>query len=432
MDYHRMILPHKLTVAVIAAVLAFNVAALASAADADRASGPDVLPPMQAGAQADGAVMPDRMPPVKLVAPITAPVSKSDLPPSSPSPSRPEPAPPEASANASPLPTADAAIERSEQLEHVAQEADRHSRYGCELAGRGAFFAARSEFLAALQLLAEGLDAERKTNTHAHALAAAWTAMKEADDFLPRRSGLEANTDLPRILESHNTVVLKNHAEGLTPLAALKCYFTFAQQQFTAAVGHEVAGSMALHGLGKLHAATTANKTIHVSAAEPKAMVYYQAALLAYSGNFLAANDLGVLLARNGNYVDARAVLEYSLAIRPQSVGWQNLSVVYRQLGEPALAAQAAQRAAQVRQVHLAQRWGTPAGSRNTVRWLDPAAFAQTSTNTPNSPAAITPTTTAVANQSAPPSSPRASDQPATAAPPAVGWFPWGSQETRR
>ena len=137
-------------------------------------------------------------------------------------------------------------------------------------------FSARFEFLAALQLLAEGLDAERKTNTHAHALAAAWTAMKEADDFLPRRSGLEANTDLPRILESHNTVVLKNHAEGLTPLAALKCYFTFAQQQFTAAVGHEVAGSMALHGLGKLHAATTANKTIHVSAAEPKAMVYYR------------------------------------------------------------------------------------------------------------------------------------------------------------
>jgi tetratricopeptide (TPR) repeat protein len=354
-----------------------------------------------------------------MVSPTTTSVARS------------EPAPPEVFANGSPRSTAAADVERSDQLERIAQEADRHSRHGCELAGRGAFFAARAEFLAALQLLAEGLDTEYKTSTHSHALAAAWTAMKEADDFLPRRSGLEASVDLPRILDAHNTAVLKGHAEGLTPLAALKGYFTFAQEQFAAAVGHEVAGSMALHGLGKLHSAITANKTIHVLAAEPKAMAYYQAALMVDSGNFLAANDLGVLLARYGNYVGARAALEYSLAIHPQSVGWQNLSVVYRQLAEPALAAQAWQRAGQTRQAEVAQRRGMPTGSPDKVRWLDPAAFAETSTNTPNSPAAITPSTPQVAAQPAAPSSPRGSAQPATSTP-AVGWFPWGSQDTRR
>ena len=64
--------------------------------------------------------------------------------------------------------------------------------------------------------------------------------------------------------------------------------------QFAAAAGHEVAGSMALNALGKLHDAMAHKKSGPVPAAEPKAMVYYQAAMLAYPKNFMAANDLGV------------------------------------------------------------------------------------------------------------------------------------------
>ena len=60
----------------------------------------------------------------------------------------------------------DEAKPRSEQLEAIARQADRHVRHGFDLAGKGAYFAARAEFVAALRLLAQGLDAEYQTKAH--------------------------------------------------------------------------------------------------------------------------------------------------------------------------------------------------------------------------------------------------------------------------
>ncbi len=254
-----------------------------------------------------------------------------------------------AAAKSSPLPTTDATAERSLQLEQVARQADQQTRHGLELAGRGAYFAARAEFLGALRLVAEGLDAERRTKVHGRALAAALIALKEAEDFLPGGSRAEADLDLPGIIAVHATPALKNNAEQVTPLAALRCYLTFAQEQLAAAVGREVAGSMALHAMGKLHSAWAQKKGTPIVAPESKAMVFYQAALLVYPQNYMAANDLGVLLAQCGHYADSQAMLEHCLSLRQQSTGWQNLSVVYRQLGQTALAAQAAQQAARLR-----------------------------------------------------------------------------------
>ena len=290
------------------------------------------------------------------------------------------------------------------QLEQVAQQADRQTRHGFELAGRGAYFAARSEFIGALRLVAEGLDSEGKatasanvssasgqtaaTNVHCRALAAALTAMKEAEDFLPGGSRLEADLDLPAIVAAHATPVLKDNAAKMTPLTALRCYLTFAQEQFAAAAGREVAGSMALHALGKLHAALAQKKGTPIVAPESKAMVFYQAALLVYPKNYMAANDLGVLLAQCGRYGDARAMLQRSVALCPQSTGWRNLAVVYRQLGQAALAQRAAAQSEQFRQSELARRQTSPAAGNGLVQWVDPQTFAQSSTSTPNSPGA--------------------------------------------
>ena len=294
-----------------------------------------------------------------------------------------------AGAKSSPLPTTDATEERSLQLEQVARQADRQTRHGFELAERGAYFAARAEFLGALRLVAESLDAERRTKVHGRALAAALIAVKEAEDFLPGPSRAEADLDLPGIIAIHTTPVLKNNAEQVTPLAALRCYLTFAQEQFAAAVGREVAGSMALHAMGKLHSAWAQKKGTPVVAPESKAVVFYQAALLVYPKNYMAANDLGVLLAQCGHYADARAMLEHSLSLRQQSTGWQNLAVVYRQLGQTVLATQAAQRAARLRQTEMTQQPGSSAWANDRVLWLDPRSFAQTSTNATNPPGAI-------------------------------------------
>jgi tetratricopeptide (TPR) repeat protein len=321
-----------------------------------------------------------------------------------------------------PMAMADSNRIRSPQLEQVARQADGQIRHGFELAGRGAYFAARSEFIGALRLVAEGLDTEQETSLHGRALAAALLAMKEAEDFLPGGSRLEADLDLAGIVAGHSTPVLKERSEQATPMTALKCYFTFAQEQFSAAAGREVAGSMALHALGKLHGALAQKKGVSVVAPQAKAMVFYQAAMLVYPKNYMAANDLGVLLAQCGNYAEARAMLEHSLSICRQSTGWQNLAVVYQQLGQAGLSVRASQQATLLRQAELARRRMSSAVANDLVRWVDPQTFAQTSTNTPASPGVL-PAPTNTAAPPAEPNRPLSAGQPTAAVRSAPGWY---------
>ena len=88
-----------------------------------------------------------------------------------------------------------------------------------------------------------------------------------------------------------------------------------------------------MRGLGKLNEELAGEKGPGTKAAGPKAIVFYQAALMVCPQNFMAANDLGVMFARNGNYDDARKMLEYSLSLNKQSTVWHNLAVVYESLG---------------------------------------------------------------------------------------------------
>jgi len=281
------------------------------------------------------------------------------------------------------MPLAETADVRSVQLEQIAQQADRQTQHGFELAGHGAFFAARGEFLSALRLVAEGLDAEQKTSTHSRDLAAALTAAKEAEDFLPRGTCLGNDIDLSEIIANHATPILKGKSQQVNSLEAMRRYMTFAQEKLAAAEGKEVAGSMALHAMGKLHEAFAQKKNALVTAADAKAVMFFQASLLVYPKNFMAANDLGVLLARSGRYADARAMIERSLSLCPQSTGWQNLAVIYRQLGDSAMSQQAASYAITLRQAEDARRRSLFATSNNGVQWTDPQSFAQTSTSTP-------------------------------------------------
>ena len=291
-------------------------------------------------------------------------------------------------AAASPLPEATASrwsptrpqSGRSEQLEQIAQQADRQTRHAFELAGRGAVFAARAECLAALRLLAEGLDAEQNTSLHVRALAAAVTAIERVGRLLPRQSQFEAEIDVAALVATHVTPVLKTQAETASPLAARKCYLSFAQEQLAVAAGGEVAGSMTLRALGKLHDALARKKGPSPPAPEAKAVVFFQAALLVNRNNFMAANDLGVLLARAGDYHNARPALEYSVAVYPASTSWHNLAVVYRQLDQVAAADRAQRQAAARQRLELARRTTAPAGHPD-VRWLDRQSFARTAAN---------------------------------------------------
>ncbi len=340
-----------------------------------------------------------------------------------------------ADSQASPLPWAAPIADRSDQLEEVAREADKRTRHGYELAQRGAYFAARAEFVGALRLVAEGLDAEQKNNIHSRALAAALQATKEAEDFLPDNARW-GTTDLSNIVATHDTPVLKDSVEGVTSLAALRCYLTFAQEQFAVAAGREVAGSMALHALGKLHAAIARKKDASIVAPESKAVVFYQASLLAFPENPMAANDLGVLLAQCGRFQEARPLFERSLARFPQSTGWRNLSVVYGQIGQPALAQQAAAQAELLHRQELAKQQNVRTSGNGAVQWLDPEAFARSSTNPLMTPGPVPgrveapATNVAAAQPQAVPA--RTTDRPSPAPPTSAERMRWGARTYQR
>ena len=267
--------------------------------------------------------------------------------------------------------------ERSIRLERIARQAEEHIRRAFELAGRRAYFSARAELLSALELLAQGLDQQDRTQRHSQALARGLAALEEADDFLPSSGGMGQVRDLQTIVAGHTTPVLQGHPwDGLTPMEVLQRYFTYAQEQLALAVGEETAGSAALHGLGKLYAALADQPALSLKAAQAKAMVFYQAALLADPKNYRAANDLGVLLARCGWYQEAQAALAYSLRIHSDPVAWRNLAIVYRQMGQYELALQAAQQWRLLRRQAEAQLSQQTQATDFLVQWVPPEQFA--------------------------------------------------------
>ena len=315
---------------------------------------------------------------------------------------------------------------RTGQLEQLARQADRQVRLGYQLAGRRAYYAARAEFVGALRLIAQGLDTEQQTSVHSRCLAAGLTAVSEADDFLPQGSRLEADLNLAGIVGGHRTPVLADaDVSNLTPMSALKLYLTFAQEQLATAAGGEVAGSMALHALGKLHATLAAGQPGTIHAADSKAMLYYQAAIFTYPGNYMAANDLGVLLARAGSYHQAHAMLQYSLSLHRNSSGWHNLAVVSHRLGQLQIAEHARQRLAVAQRTEADRRKATLGGAHPAVRWVDPATFATTGDNDPLSrqPDAVPP----AARDAVPPQVPQRQPPPPTATRP--GFWPWSQPQ---
>jgi tetratricopeptide (TPR) repeat protein len=273
---------------------------------------------------------------------------------------------------------------RSWELELIAREADEHSRRGFELAGKKAHFAARLEFTRALRIIAQGLDTEHKTNRHSRALAAGLRSLTEAEDFFPRDGHLEADLDLAVIAGAHRTPVLhESEVQQLTPLAAIQMYHAFAQEQMAAAVDSEVAGSMALCGLGKLYVVIgDQQRGDGIVAARTKAMVLLQAALIASPANYFASNELGVLFARSGRHGEARAAFAHSVAARPTAEGWRNLALTCERLGEIDAAYGAAHQSLALRDRASGKMPLVRDSNYGAVRWVSPAELAGTSGRT--------------------------------------------------
>jgi tetratricopeptide (TPR) repeat protein len=271
---------------------------------------------------------------------------------------------------------------RSAELLAALKQADNRVLKGYELASRGALYAARAEFIAAVKIVAQAYDNQEGTRRYTKAAAAGLTALKESADFV-RHSQSLGEIDLAKTILPHSTPVLKEgDTSQLTPDAAARCYYNYAQEQLSAAVAQEVCGSMALYAMGKV--AILAAKSGGTSlSGNGHAMAYYRAALIADPKNFRAANELGVLLAENGQYELARDLLIRSVSVSPQATTWKNLAALHARTGDRNLAEHARQQALAM------QRLGRDQSTAPNVQWVDPATFATSTPATDTLPVAV-------------------------------------------
>ena len=175
------------------------------------------------------------------------------------------------------------------ELVAIARQADSHITRGLLLAERGAIYSARAEFVQALRLSAAALDSQRNTNAHSRALARGFRALEETKDI-----ARAAATTL----------------DDQQPAQALQQRLSYAQEQLAAGGGDLQPAASALFALGKLEMTSALTKIGSPEAV--RAAVYFQAALQVNPRHALAANELGVLLARHGRINEAKAALQYS------------------------------------------------------------------------------------------------------------------------
>jgi tetratricopeptide (TPR) repeat protein len=256
---------------------------------------------------------------------------------------------------------------------------------GYNLAERGAFFAARTEFIQVLRRVAQAKDAGSNTEEHARALAAGLRALDEADDFVPKGAQLEAEMDVRVVASSHRTPVLRDYPEDVTPQEAVALYHSYAQEQLAHAAAGEQPGSMALYGLGKVYARLAERHDDDVQYTRG-AMTMYAAALGACPDNNLAANELGVLLCRAGHPAEAVHEFERAIDLAPNATAYHNLAVAQQKLG---FAGQAAANEQESQRLAALDRSQGAVSRRAGVHWVSPAELARMTQ--PALPAPVTP-----------------------------------------
>lgn len=251
----------------------------------------------------------------------------------------------------------------------VSEQAQAKIRRGYKLAQRGAYFAARQEFVEVLRMIAEAKDQKRGVARRSIALANGLRALEEATDFAPQGAAIEGRLDFDVIIASHRTPIAKGDADKLMPQQLGDLYYRYAQLQLGASVAGEPAGSMALHALGKLYSQIGRAEPNRIAQADRRAFALQQAALLARDDNHLAAHELGVLLAETGHFVDSEYILAQVALREPHPVVYRNLARIQRKLGREELAAANEQQAQALAQNGVSSTTG--------VKWVDPQTLAR-------------------------------------------------------
>lgn len=254
------------------------------------------------------------------------------------------------------------------------RQADELCRRGAAAVTKGAWFTARAEFMHAARLIAAAFDTRDGLTRRQAALETGLTALREAEEFLRSTRDAASTTSIEVTARGHHTLGrLGGLPANASAATAHEEYCRFAERQLVEALTGSDSASVALHGLGKIHAASSAT----IVDARAKARCYYTAALGVAPSNFLASNDLAVLLAEDGRFEQARDVLHAGLRQSSQPAMWKNLAAVHDRMGQANLAQHARAEATAVERKGAAAP-GTVLPTHN-VAWLDPRGFAATS-----------------------------------------------------
>lgn len=264
----------------------------------------------------------------------------------------------------------------------ITRRVEQQMDYATGLAERGAIYSAQEEFIAVLSSVSQARDARNGGQQCQQALHAGLTALNEATDFSPQGGLSSMNIDLKSVLARHETPILKEvDISRMIPMVAMQHYFTYARDQLVVAGAKDPNASQALYRLGRLQCLLGNRFDGRRNWTAPKAIALYSAALAVDPNNNMAANELGVLLARLGQPEAARSVLLYGISVSPEPETMYNLSVVHRRLGDHAAADQTL--AEYEKRMAAYQRRSSQLGKsdaeENTygVRWVSPEEFAQ-------------------------------------------------------
>jgi tetratricopeptide (TPR) repeat protein len=242
------------------------------------------------------------------------------------------------------------------------------------LSQRGAAYAAREELIGVLRLISQAKDLRDGTRSRTESLAAGLRALEESEDFVPRGSQLEAEMRLDVICAAHRTPLARELDLSKTlPSRIMERYQRYGQIKLAVAVAGEPAGSMALYSLGKLNSQLSATESERHPLAMRQAVAFQQAALLAHNENFMAAHELGVLLAETGHFPEAQHLLVQVATEQPNAVVYRNMARVQEALGnrhEAQLCRSEATRLAQQGR-----------GPKPNVNWVSPQDFSRNQMN---------------------------------------------------
>lgn len=206
----------------------------------------------------------------------------------------------------------------------------------CEtLLQRRAFLSAREEAEQAGMFLVHFLDGLQNRYHCEPAWAAALRALDESEDFQADVRMTTDGTLLQRIIESHETPVLKNaDATQLAPLTAAQHYRLYAQASLEVATQNHPWASEILYAIGRTYQAQAdagdGKRELH----RLRAITFYRAAVKANPSNSLALNQLGFLLLQLDRARDAQAALIASVNTEVSRPALQNLIEASRRLGD--------------------------------------------------------------------------------------------------